>query len=68
MGGRVGLALKTFNLDKEVYKQFSDHCKKNGVSMSKKVENFIKQELEKINSPEIASHSNKETHPMHKYC
>lgn len=42
------MALKTFNLDEEVYKEFSKHCKSQGISMSKKVENFIKQELEKI--------------------
>lgn len=42
------MALKTFNLDNEIYKQFSEHCKKQGISMSKKIENFIKEELEQI--------------------
>ena len=28
--------LKTFNLDAEIYKQFSEHCKNQGISMSKK--------------------------------
>ena len=42
------MALKTFNLDKEVYEEFSKHCKEHGISMSKKVENFIKQEVSKI--------------------
>ena len=42
------MALKTFNLDAEVYKEFSKHCKKEGHSMSKKIENFIKMELEKL--------------------
>jgi len=64
----VGLALKTFNLDEEVYKQFSQHCKQNGISMSKKVENFIKQELEKINLPQKPKSQEEQTHPMHKYC
>jgi macrodomain Ter protein organizer (MatP/YcbG family) len=45
------MALKTFNLDSEVYKQFSKHCKENGISMSKKIENFIKQELSKLKTP-----------------
>ena len=42
------MALKTFNIDEVFYKEFSDYCKKHGISMSKKIENFIKQELEKI--------------------
>jgi hypothetical protein len=42
------MALKTFNIDKEVYEEFSKHCKENGISMSKKVENFIKDELGKL--------------------
>jgi len=44
------MALKTFNLDDAVYKEFSEHCKKNGISMSKKVENFIREEVEGIKS------------------
>ena len=42
------MALKTFNLDKEVYKKFSEYCKKEGISMSKRVEKFIRGELEKL--------------------
>ena len=42
------MTLKTFNLDEEIYKRFSEHCKKNGISMSKRVENFIRKELENI--------------------
>ncbi len=45
--GRVK-SLKTFNLDDRVYGEFSEYCKKHGISMSKRIENFIKQELEKI--------------------
>ena len=42
------MALKTFNLDKEVYEEFSKHCKKHGISMSKKVDNFIREEMKNI--------------------
>ncbi len=42
------MVIKTFNIDEEVYKQFSAHCKKNGVSMSRKVENFIRDEIVKL--------------------
>ena len=44
--------LKTFNLDEQTYNQFSQHCKTNGISMSRKIENFIKEELSKLN-PQI---------------
>lgn len=44
------MVIKTFNIDEDVYKQFSTHCKKNGVSMSKRVENFIRDEVAKINA------------------
>jgi hypothetical protein len=65
------MALKTFNLDEETYKEFSDHCKSEGISMSKKVENFIKTELNKLRA-----HPPKKTpknvkpgnHPLSKYC
>jgi hypothetical protein len=43
------MALKTFNIDAEVYKDFSEYCKKEGISMSKKLENFIRGELFSIN-------------------
>ena len=45
------MALKTFNIDAEVYKVFSDHCKKEGISMSKKVDKFIREEMERLNGP-----------------
>ncbi|NCO11185.1 hypothetical protein CO038_00540 [Candidatus Pacearchaeota archaeon CG_4_9_14_0_2_um_filter_39_13] len=44
------MALKTFNLDAEVYEEFSKHCKKHGISMSRKVENFIRDEVGKLKS------------------
>lgn len=58
------MVLKTFNLDEETYKQFSKHCKENGISMSKKVENFIKQELKHIEQIPLPKDAK---HPMHKY-
>lgn len=42
------MVIKTFNVDGFLYKEFSRHCKSNGISMSKKVENFIKEEVMKI--------------------
>ena len=42
------MALKTFNIDDKVYKQFSKHCKGHGISMSKQVENFISAEIAKL--------------------
>ena len=44
------MGLKTFNIDEEAYKEFSTHCKKNGISMSKRIENFIIDELDIIKS------------------
>ena len=42
------MALKTFNIDKKTYDIYSKHCKQNGISMSRQVENFLKKELEKM--------------------
>jgi len=39
------MVLKTFNLDNETYRKFSDYCKKRGLSMSKQVDIFIKLQL-----------------------
>lgn len=36
------MVLKTFNLEEEVYKKFSEFCRENGLSMSKQVNIFIK--------------------------
>jgi len=66
------MAIKSFNLDPETYKQFSDHCKSQGISMSKKIENFIRSELTKINpqKPITLKKSPLKTkeHPLSKYC
>lgn len=40
------MVLKTFNLDDETYKKFSEFCKENGLSMSKQIDIFIKAQLE----------------------
>lgn len=40
------MVLKTFNLDEDVYKQFSEFCKENGISMSKQVNIFIESQME----------------------
>jgi len=66
------MVLKTFNVDKEAYEKYSKHCKENGVSMSKQVENFIKQEIEKIVGKreinEIKKDMETDIHPLSKYC
>ena len=68
------MALKTFNLDEQIYKQFSAHCKKHGISMSKKVENFIKEEVAKIKDkmpmkkPEDKKEIKPGLHSFSKYC
>jgi hypothetical protein len=61
------MALKTFNLNEEIYKQFSKHCKKEGISMSKKVENFIRSELQKIRPFQIKKIKTYRDHPMMRY-
>ena len=44
------MGLKTFNVEEEVYKEYSKYCKEQGISMSKRVENFIRDEMHKIKS------------------
>ncbi len=40
------MAIKTFNIEEDVYKQFSGYCKGNGISMSKQVEIFMRSMIE----------------------
>ena len=40
------MVLKTFNVEEEVYKKFSDFCKGNGISMSKQIDFFMKSVVE----------------------
>lgn len=36
------MVLKTFNVEEESYKKFSEFCKEHGISMSKQIELFLK--------------------------
>ncbi len=40
------MVLKTFNLEEETYKKFSEFCRQNGISMSKQIDIFIKAQIE----------------------
>ncbi len=40
------MALKTFNIEEDVYNKFSAICKRLGVSMSKQVELFMRFQVE----------------------
>ena len=40
------MVLKTFNLNEETYRKFSEYCKEHGISMSKQVNIFIDMQLE----------------------
>lgn len=40
------MALKTFNIEEDVYNKFSAICKRLGVSMSKQVELFMRSQVE----------------------
>lgn len=77
------MALKTFNIDEQVYKEFSKHCKQQGISMSRRIENFLRDEVEKIKLPigemkdlgrerlhhaEGQAHKQTGEHPLSKYC
>ena len=75
------MALKTFNIDEKVYKQYSKKCKEKGMSMSKQVEIFLKNEIAKaadlnsekdIDSDKISREMSKFNryleHPLQKYC
>jgi hypothetical protein len=70
------MALKTFNVDDAVYKTYSKHCKKNGISMSRQIENFLRKEIENMKIiakepekiEERISFSAIKEHPLRKYC
>ncbi len=40
------MAIKTFNVNEEIYHKFSTFCKENGISMSKQVEIFMQSQME----------------------
>jgi ferredoxin-fold anticodon binding domain-containing protein len=68
------MGLKTFNVDEIIYKKYSGHCKKEGISMSKRVETFMRQELEKIEREsgktisDIGEKPKDVSHSMQRYC
>ena len=75
------MALKTFNIDEKIYKEFSNHCNHNGISMSRRIERFLEDELEKIKNlgkkinfePKQFAVGKTEIkkideHPLKKYC
>ena len=41
------MVLKTFNIQEEVHKKFSDFCKERGISMSKQIEWFMESMIAK---------------------
>jgi len=45
------MVLKTFNLDEDTYRKFSEYCKKYGISMSKQVNIFIESQI--AEEPEV---------------
>ena len=40
------MAIKSFNIDQDVYARFSGFCRENGISMSKQVETFMASQVE----------------------
>ena len=45
------MVIKTFNLEEETYRKFSEYCKAHGLSMSKQVEFFISSQI--AEEPEV---------------
>ena len=65
------MALKTFNLDEEVYRRYSAHCKRRGMSMSKQIEFFMREKLDKLSQASSIIKGTEEDvrlHLMNKYC
>lgn len=70
------MVIRTFNVDNEVYSAYADYCKANGISMSKRVEKFIAEDIERLKN----LHGNQtivekpilskkdDNHVMKKYC
>ena len=44
------MVLKTFNVEEDVYKQFSRFCKEHGLSMSRQVQLFMQSQV--VDEPE----------------
>ena len=75
------MALKTFNIDDEIYKSYSKSCKSKGMSMSRQIENFIRNEIGKITKVDseedidvkkierdMKNFDKSLEHPLKKYC
>jgi len=73
------MGLKTFNVEEESYRKYSEHCRKNGISMSKQVDKFIQQEMRKIEGNGLKNNNFDEAkknshllddkeHGMSRYC
>jgi len=45
------MVLKTFNLEEDAYKKFSEFCKLHGISMSKQINLFIRAQM--TEEPEV---------------
>lgn len=45
------MAIKSFNVNEDTYKKFSEYCKGSGISMSKQINNFMKTMTE--DEPEV---------------
>ena len=39
-----------FTIDEEMFNEFRNYCKRNGINMSGKIESYIRNELKKIKS------------------
>ena len=40
------MAIKTFNVNEEIYAKFSTFCKEHGISMSKQIQMFMESQVE----------------------
>jgi len=40
------MAIKTFNVDENIYSKFSSFCKEHGISMSRQVQLFMESQVE----------------------
>jgi len=56
------MVIKTFNINEKIHKDYSEYCKREGISMSKKIENFIKQELESLKKKQTHQHKSEQEH------
>ncbi len=71
------MAIRSFNINEKIYEKYKKKCKEEGISMSKRVENFIRRELESEMGDEgkkgkkdkgDESHLEGEEHTFQRYC